>query len=290
MTGPAIGVEMQRLSGEEPEEDLALPASLAQAYGGGLGLAPDCLYANVVSSIDGVIAGDEVLPSAIAGGSLADRFVMGLLRAAADAILIGAGTLRAEPHHRWTPAHPFPAAAGEFLAFRRQRGIAELPALVVVTATGDLAGDLGAFGVTGQDCLVVTTPGGAARLGHRPLGAGVAVVAAGSDGKVAAPDLLGVLAARGYRRVLTEAGPRLLGQFLAAGVLDEVFLTVSPVVAGGVPGGRGLAGTVPLAPPAGRPSVGKPASLRSLRRHGSHLMARYTLGMHSHPRTHSPSG
>lgn len=77
-----------------------LPAGLAAAYGGDLGFAEPCTYANFVASLDGVTALGPEHPasgSAISGREPADRFVMALLRACADAVLIGAGTLRATP-------------------------------------------------------------------------------------------------------------------------------------------------------------------------------------------------
>src|SRR6059058_3965143 len=77
-----------------------LPPPLAAAYGGDLGFARPCVYANFVASMDGVTALGPEYPSsgsAISGHAPADRFVMGLLRACADVVLIGAGTLRATP-------------------------------------------------------------------------------------------------------------------------------------------------------------------------------------------------
>jgi len=83
-----------------------LPQELADVYGGDLGFPEPCVYANFVASLDGVTALGPEYPSsgsAISGDDPADRFVMGLLRACADIVLIGAGTLRATPGHRWTP-------------------------------------------------------------------------------------------------------------------------------------------------------------------------------------------
>jgi len=93
-----------------------LPPPLAAAYGGDLGFARPCVYANFVASMDGVTALGPEYPSsgsAISGHDPADRFVMGLLRACADVVLIGAGTLRASPGHLWTPGHVCPAAADD---------------------------------------------------------------------------------------------------------------------------------------------------------------------------------
>jgi hypothetical protein len=118
-----------------------LPPVLAGLYGGDLGFRQPCVYANFVASIDGVTALGPEYPSsgsAISGHAPADRFVMGLLRACADVVLIGAGTLRATPGHRWTPAHVCPAAADSYAAFRRGLGRDGDPLLAVVTARGDV--------------------------------------------------------------------------------------------------------------------------------------------------------
>jgi hypothetical protein len=84
-----------------------LPRGLAAAYGGEVGFKRPCLYANFVASLDGVVAlGPEYRSSgsAISQREPADRFVMGLLRALADAVLIGAGTLLRVPG---VSVHPF---------------------------------------------------------------------------------------------------------------------------------------------------------------------------------------
>lgn len=76
--------------------EFGLPGELAELYGGPLGFPEPRMYANFVASLDGVVAipGEIDSSHAIAAGSKSDRFVMGLLRACADAVLIGAGTQR----------------------------------------------------------------------------------------------------------------------------------------------------------------------------------------------------
>ncbi len=99
-----------------------LPQELADIYGGDLGFPRRCVYANFVASVDGVTALGPEYPSSgseISRGEPADRFVMGLLRACADVVLIGAGTLRATPDHRWTPSYVCPEAADGYAALRR---------------------------------------------------------------------------------------------------------------------------------------------------------------------------
>ena len=207
-----------------------LPPPLAAAYGGDLGFARPCVYANFVASMDGVTALGPEYPSsgsAISGHDPADRFVMGLLRACADVVLIGAGTLRATPGHLWTPGHVCPAAADDYAALRRSLGRAADPRLAVVTARGDVpAGHPALRG----GALILTTTAGARRL-HGQLPPGCTILDLGERPALPVADLLAAIRARGGSMVLTEGGPRLLGRLVADGLLDELFLTVSPVLA-----------------------------------------------------------
>ena len=124
------GLEPFAVLHEEPGEVAALPSGLRRLYGGDLGLPERCLYANFVATVDGVVAIPS-LPGSnrlISGGSEADRFVMGALRAAADLVLIGSGTLRASPRGRWRPETVYPPGEEHFAAFRRELGYDAEPA------------------------------------------------------------------------------------------------------------------------------------------------------------------
>ena len=101
-----------------------LPDDLARLYGGGLGFEPPCVFANFVQTIDGVVSIPDVPRSnaLIAAESDADRFVMGLLRAFADAILVGSGTMLASPQGTWLPDRVHPPGAEAFAELRRGRG------------------------------------------------------------------------------------------------------------------------------------------------------------------------
>jgi hypothetical protein len=105
-----------------PSQDL--PPQLGRLYGGDLGFKSPRLYANFVSSLDGVVAIEGVDHSSqmISGNSRPDRFVMGLLRAFADAVLIGAATMRAAPDSLWTPGYIFPDCATDFSELRDRLG------------------------------------------------------------------------------------------------------------------------------------------------------------------------
>ncbi|MGH3197491.1 MAG: dihydrofolate reductase family protein [Streptosporangiaceae bacterium] len=254
-----------------------LPRALAAAYGGDLGFPQPCLYANFVASVDGVTALGPEHPSsgsAISGHNPADRFVMGLLRACADVVLIGAGTLRATPGHLWIPGHVYPAAADGYAALRRRLGRASDPRLAVVTARGDLPAGHPALRA---GAFIVTTTAGARRL-HGRLPSACTILNLGDGPALPLADVLGTIRARAGNAVLSEGGPRLLGQLVAEGLLDELFLTVSPVLAGRADTPRpGLVAAQELLP--SRPEL---AELISVRQHESYLFLRYRL--HRTPR------
>jgi riboflavin biosynthesis pyrimidine reductase len=242
-----------------------LPQALASSYGGDFGLARPLLYANFVSSVDGVVALPGVGESGgvVSGNSEPDRFVMGLLRAVADAVLIGAGTLRAGAGDLWHPEAAFPEARDPFAHLRRQLSLRPRPLLVVATASGHIDPAQPAL----HDCLVITTLQGEARLrGKLPRGARILVL---DQHPFESRSLLDLLRAEGLQVILTEGGPSLVGQLLAAGLLDELFLTTSPRLFGRRMGDerKSLVEGVDLG--------GYAMNLLSVRRHGSHLFLRY---------------
>jgi riboflavin biosynthesis pyrimidine reductase len=243
-----------------------LPADLFHLYGG-LGFAKRVVYSNFVASLDGIVS----LGSKPSAGSIisakypADRFLMGLLRACADTILIGAGTLRATPGHLWTAAHVYPELATEFLALRSALGRTTEPQLVVVTASGDLDASHPAL-VKGA--IVMTTTDGAQAIGNR-LPKTCEVVAIGK--RLDLGKALADLRSRDLDVILTEGGPNVIGQLIAGGLLDEAFLTIAPVIAGRKDGRRlGMVEGVELLP-----GHGAWSRLSSVRRHGDYLFLRY---------------
>jgi riboflavin biosynthesis pyrimidine reductase len=249
-----------------------LPADLQHVYGR-LGFRTPVVYSNFVSSVDGVVTLGST-PSAgsiISGKYAADRFLMGLLRACADAVLLGAGTLRATPGHLWTPAHVYPDLATEFTVLRSNLGRSTEPKLVVVTASGKI--DVSHPALV-KGAIVMTTEGGAKAIGKR-LPATCEVVTAGKGKHLDMGHALDELRGRGLKVLLTEGGPHLMGQLIDKGLLDEAFLTISPVVAGRARGADsenrlGMVEGVELLPKRGVSST-----LLSARRHGDYLFLRY---------------
>jgi riboflavin biosynthesis pyrimidine reductase len=245
-----------------------LPDELRALYAGELGFRVPCVYANFVETLDGVVAipGLESSNALVADGSEDDKFLMGLLRAFADVVLIGSGTLLASPKGRWRPAGVYPKGKEAFAELRTQLGKPEQPAVAVVTTGASLD-------VTHPvlaDAVVLTTARGAAKLD----GVVPNVVAVNDGDWVDLPAALELLRSRGLALVLAEAGPTTFGELLAQGLVDELFLTLSPVFAGRLASGRrlGLVEGVELLPHA-RVSP----RLLSLRRAGEHLFVRYAF-------------
>ena len=260
---------------------VALPKALDRVYGAlRFPTHPDRphVVANFASTLDGVVALNGSGPSGggeITGFDPHDRFLMGLLRAVADVVVIGAGTLRSVPNHRWTPERVNPAMSGEYLELRRQLGMPAHPLNVFVTSRGELDLEAPVFRTPGLPVLIVTTHEGARRLSSAERAPQVRVSAIRRSGRIPASSILRAIGARGGPRlVLVEGGPHLVGEFFAAGRLDELFLTVAPQVAGRDDGvGRlGLVEGRTFAP--GHPLWG---SLASVRRGGHHLFLRYSF-------------
>ncbi|MBV9101071.1 MAG: dihydrofolate reductase family protein [Candidatus Dormibacteraeota bacterium] len=248
-------------------------------YGGPLRFAQQPhprVVANFVATIDGVVSlglHDGTDSSTVSGHDAADRYLMGMLRAAAGAVMIGAGTLRASVGHQWTPGAVAPGQAAELAAYRAGLGLPDSPApLVVVTGSGQLPSHV-ALTDPQTEPVVATTPQGLPRV--RAAFPRLRTVVAGSGRPINGEDLLAELAAElGPGLVLTEGGPSLVGALLRAGSLHELFLTVAPWLAGRDPSHPRLALVNEfVAGPHGL----KRAELVSARRAGDHLFLRYGL-------------
>lgn len=199
---------------------------------------------------------------------------MALLRACADAVLIGAGTLRATPGHHWTPAHVFPDLATSFAQLRKTLGLAPEPRLVVLTASGDL--DVSHPAIAGG-ATVLTTPDVARTLRMR-LPDACDVIESG-HAEVDVTRAVEELRARKLNVILTEGGPHVMGELIKRGLLDQAFLTISPVVAGRntEPRFGMIEGAEFL------PAASTWGELISARRHGDYLFVRYDLRKSARP-------
>ena len=225
------------------------------------------MFTNFVETIDGVVAIPDVERSnaLVSGESHADRFVMGLLRACADVVVVGAATLQASPKGTWQADRVYPPAAAAFAELRRMRGRTERAEVAIVTSGASLDT---AHPVL-RDALVLTTSHGAKHLD----GVAREVVAVNDGDHVDLRAAIALLRERGHALVLSEGGPHLFGGLRAAKCVDELFLTVSPLLAGrNGPGRLALVEGVELLP-----DTTAGAELLSVRRHDEHLFLRYRL-------------
>jgi riboflavin biosynthesis pyrimidine reductase len=179
---------------------------------------------NMIASLDGG-ATDDGKAGGLAGPG--DRAVFALLRELADVILVGAATVRIENYS----GAQLPVAARQE---RQRRGQAEVPPIAVVTRSGDLDPSARLFTRTEVPPLILTSARTVEDTRVR-LGAVAEVIdASGPDPDSADTEtVLKILAERGLFRVLTEGGPLILGNLINNDLLDELCLTVAPIMVGG---------------------------------------------------------
>lgn len=223
----------------EQGNELPLPPALARLYGQlRFPLQPGRPYVagNFVTTLDGVVSLN--LPGQSGGGQISgfnahDHMVMGLLRAVADVVIVGAGTLRTASKHLWTAAHIYPALAEQYAQLRMSLGKSEPPLNVVITARGEIDMKLRVFQSGEVPVLIVTTAQGAQRIYEQDPPATVRIEAVQGAGALSARAILAVVdRVRPSELILTEGGPQLIGDFFAEHCLDELFLTLAPQVAG----------------------------------------------------------
>ena len=224
----------------------ALPQGLRELYDGDLHFCTSpavrpFVIANFVSTLDGVVSygtKGESGGSTINGSDSADRFIMGLLRASADAVMVGAGTLHSvSPKSLWTPEYTYPDAKHLYAEYRvNALHKPEYPLLVIVSGSGQLELERAIFQAPAMRTLVITTSAGRdelTRRGASALGSLEIHTLDSTSGSIAPHAILQLLQSQqGVKTLLHEGGPTLFGQFLAAAAVDEFFLTLSPQLAG----------------------------------------------------------
>lgn len=179
------------------------------------------LRANMISSLDGA-ATHQGLSGGLNGP--ADKQVFDLLRRLADVIIVGAGTVRAEGYG----AMRLDAAD---VAWRHAQGLTDHPVFAIVSGRLDLDPTSPVFTEAPVRPLVFTHAG--SPTAQRTRLAEVAEVVVCGEQAVDPAALRLALLSRNLPQMLTEGGPHLLGTLAGAGVLDELCLTISPVLEGG---------------------------------------------------------
>jgi riboflavin biosynthesis pyrimidine reductase len=219
---------------------------------------PDGLWlrANMVSTADGAASLDGVTQGI---SSAADRRVFALLRTLCDVILVGASTVREE---KYKPARP-----RELWSHLRD-GRPPTPPIAVVTRRLDLDPESPLISAAPAHARTIVITAARAPADRRAALARHADVVVAGDETVDLKAALDALAARGQRRMLAEGGPYLLAQLLEGGLLDELCLTIAPLMAG--PGAPRIVAGPPAASPA------RPLTLAHILEDDGFLLSRYT--------------
>jgi riboflavin biosynthesis pyrimidine reductase len=219
---------------------LPLPPKLSRLYGAFRLPRPRSgfyVYSNFVSTLDGVVSLQVKGHSGggdISGFSAQDRMVMGLLRAAADAVVVGSGTLAADPDHVWTPEAICPELKDEYRRLEAAMHKRSAALNVIVSAAGTVDLRLPVFASGKVPAMIITTAKGAKQLLKRKVPDSVRIHAVRRRaGEIPAGEILDVVGrVISGKRVLVEGGPRLLAAFYKQRLVDEQFLSLAPQLSG----------------------------------------------------------
>lgn len=233
------GAPFTLLFADEQPSPPSLPLPLRLIYGGDwhipdVGMRP-YVYSNFAQARDGRVSFNE--PGLSSGGEVTkcnphDRWLMGLLRARADCVLSGDNTVKIEPDHSWTAEFICPNDAVAFAELRRAEGRRAKPLLCIVSQLCDFDSGVKCFQDPDLHIVLATTAAGyAARRGWQ-CAAQLDVLQLGETW-VDLPRLTQILYKDyGICNLLCEGGPGLMGGMLAAGLIDEEFVTLCPMFIG----------------------------------------------------------
>lgn len=281
---PAAGIDqpLTVLFDESPDGGAPLSEELRAVYGGDWRL-PDStapyVYVNFAVTRDGRVSYSD--PEGVGGGAVTDgntddRWVMALLRARADAVMVGDGTLRQEPDHRWTVEFIAPGDSGAFNELRAVEGRSAFPLQVIVTLDGEVPPAAAVFNDPALTVLLATTDRAAPGLAGLAGSSAAAVqVLAFPGSTVTLTELVERLRDEyRVRTLLCEGGPRLYGGMLAAGAVHDEFLTLCPKILGDGPERDGPRRPALVEGVAFRPGASPVARLLSARRSGDFMFVR----------------
>ena len=194
------------------------------------------IYTNFVQSLDGIVS---LLGKHASGGEIAqsraDRWLMDLLRAYADGLLMGMNTLRVEQRARGPQSRGivFQVLEPELLRLREKLGKGRQRNIFVTRGLDLQLSDWKVFDGDVVDAVIVTSPAAAERLSTQKTHPHVTVIAAGEGHKLDLAAAIRELRQRlGIAYLLCEGGPTLYGTLARADLVDEKFVTVSPVEVG----------------------------------------------------------
>jgi riboflavin biosynthesis pyrimidine reductase len=223
-----------------------LPQGIMALYDGGLVFSSrpngrPLIIGNFVQTIDGIVSlkiPHQSSGAVISGSNEEDRFIMALLRACADAVMVGTGTLHEDAGHLWTPEFIYPPMAEQFVELRVRLGKkSPCPLNVIVSGSGHINLAEKVFWTTGVRALILTTARGQARLIRQsapPLSPTTEVRILPGEDALRPHDIASTLYGEyGVNLLLHEGGPTFFSSFVTTRLVDELFLTVAPHIVGG---------------------------------------------------------
>jgi riboflavin biosynthesis pyrimidine reductase len=234
-----LGEPFTLLFEDDATSHVSLPDALRVIYAGDWHVPEftnrPYVYSNFVQSRDGRVSFS--VPGHMGGGDVSgfnkhDQWLMGLLRARADAVVMGDTTLRIEPEHIWTCNYIYPTDPALFLELRRIENRRDYPLQVFLSLDGNLHAEARVFCQPHLHIVIATTIRGAEQAVSLKCQAKLDVLSLGEE-SVDIQKLCTVLHADyGVKTLLCEGGPRAYGSFIAAQRIDEEFLTLAPTVIG----------------------------------------------------------
>jgi 5-amino-6-(5-phosphoribosylamino)uracil reductase len=234
--GSAFELLLEENDKDTTAHKISLTDEFRQIYRGDWMIPKDSQYrySNFVISHDGKtsfsVHGHEG-GGDISGFNKHDQWFMGLARARADAVMVGANTLRSEPEHKWTAEFIFPSDSAAFQRLRENEGRSKFPLQVMVTRSGDINPDAAIFSDSSLEVIIATTEKSAARINSLNLSNAKTLVVGESDVDLRALNST-LLSDYSVKTMLCEGGPKFYGSMIVERQIDEEFLTMSPVMVG----------------------------------------------------------
>ncbi len=229
----------QLLFSDEPTSDTSLPDSFRAIYPGDWQLHSrndrPFVFSNFAQSRDGRVSYNE--PGISTGGDVTrfnphDRWLMALVRARADAVMMGDATVKVEGDHIWSAEFICPSDAEAFTLLRRTEERRPLPFLVILSYDGNVGFDQAVFQDQQQHVIFATTHQGAEVAQNVHCAASMDVHELG-ESTVDLHKLMQILQHDyNIQHLLCEGGPRVMGGMLNAGLVDEEFVTICPTFVG----------------------------------------------------------
>jgi riboflavin biosynthesis pyrimidine reductase len=222
-----------------------LPEAITASYDGELVFSSrpngrPLIIGNFVQTLDGIVS--LKIPHQSGGGVISgsneeDRFIMALLRACADAVMVATGTLHEDPGHLWTPEFIYPPMAEQFVELRARLGKkSPRPLNVIVSGSGHINLAERVFWTPGVRALILTTARGQAHLLRQcepPLSPTTEVRVLPGQDALRPHDIASTLYGEyGVNLLLHEGGPTFFSAFLTTRLVDELFLTIAPKIVG----------------------------------------------------------